>query len=207
MKYFLLLLVNLASCLAQQPGQCIFYDSCGWDPDYEDGMGGNQIHYLNCAYDGPPKRASQEQLEILKEACPHLYTGGEQDLCCSLKQLNDLKVNFVTPQTLIEPTCPTCYYNFKKNFCDMTCSPDQSMFVRANNIVQGPGFDLGDTNYTGQTVDMVKDITYFVKEEVGKQWTQLSHSQHSLFVLTDKECTTFTFTDHIFDNVIQLLLN
>ena len=169
MKYFLLLLVSLASCSGQQPGHCVFYDSCGWDPDYEDGMGGNQVHFLNCAYDGPAKRASQEELEILRETCPHLYTGGEQDLCCGHKQLMDLKINFVTPQTLIEPTCPTCYYNFKKNFCDMTCSPDQSMFVRANNIIQGPGFDLGDSNYTGQTVDMVKDITYFVKEEFANE--------------------------------------
>ena len=88
-----------------------------------------------------------------------------QALCCSLRQLTDLKVNFVTPQLFIEPYCPTCYYNFRKNFCDMTCSPDQSMFVRANNVVEGPGYDLGDGDYTGQNVSMVKDVTYFVKDE------------------------------------------
>ena len=164
-RYFLLFLLSAGQSRGQQEGHCIFYDSCGWDPDYEDGIGDNEIHFLNCAYDGPAKRASPEQLEILRDACPHLYTGGEQDLCCSLKQLMDLKINFVTPQTLIEPTCPTCYYNFKKNFCDMTCSPDQSMFVRANNFVEGPGYDKGDVNHTGEIVNMVKDITYFVKDE------------------------------------------
>ena len=169
LRYFLLLLLTVALAGGQQPGQCIFYDACGWDPDYEDGIGGNQVHYLNCAYDGPPKRATQEQLDILEEVCPHLFTGEEQDLCCSLKQLTDLKVNFVTPQQLIEPTCPTCYYNFRKNFCDMTCSPDQSMFVRANNFVEGPGFELGEVDHTNQTVKMVKDITYFVKEEFAEK--------------------------------------
>ena len=169
LRSFLLFLAAASIARGQQPGHCIFYDSCGWDPDYEDGIGGNAIHYLNCAYDGPAKRATNEQLEILRDACPHLYTGGEQDLCCGLKQLRDLQENFVTPQSLIEPTCPTCYYNFKKNFCDMTCSPDQSTFVRANNYIEGPGFDLGDNNYTGQTVKMVKDITYFVKEEFAQE--------------------------------------
>ena len=30
------------------------------------------MHLLNCAYDGPPKSADQEQIEILREVCPHL---------------------------------------------------------------------------------------------------------------------------------------
>ena len=97
LRSFLLFLAAASIARGQQPGHCIFYDSCGWDPDYEDGIGGNTIHYLNCAYDGPAKRATNEQLEILRDACPHLYTGGEQDLCCGLKQLRDLQENFVTP--------------------------------------------------------------------------------------------------------------
>ena len=80
------------------------------------------VHYLNCHYTGPAKPATGEMLEILAEACPHLYEGGApQNLCCSKRQLMDLKTNFVTPQQIIEPVCPTCYYNFKKNFCDLTC--------------------------------------------------------------------------------------
>ena len=47
----------------------------------------------------------------------------------------------------------------------MTCSDQQNKFVRADHIVEGPGFDLGDTNYTGQTVSMVKDVTYFVDDQ------------------------------------------
>ena len=56
--------------------QCIWYDICGWDQDYgEDG--GNQVHFLNCHYEGPPKPASQEMLDILRDTCPHMYQGGE----------------------------------------------------------------------------------------------------------------------------------
>ena len=82
-----------------------------------------------------------------------------------MRQLTDLKTNFVLPQTLIEASCPTCYYNFRKNFCDMTCHPDQSTIVRADHVVVGPGYDQGDEDYTGQQVEMVKDLTYFVSKE------------------------------------------
>ena len=51
----------------------------------------------------------------------------------------------------------------------MTCSPDQSMFVRANNLVEGPGYDEGDEDHSGQIVTMVKDITYFVMEDFAIQ--------------------------------------
>lgn len=47
----------------------------------------------------------------------------------------------------------------------MTCHPRQSDYVRADHLVTGPGFDLGDGNYTGQEVEMVKNLTYFVAEE------------------------------------------
>jgi len=159
------MLLCLQGLAHAEKGQCIWYDKCGWDIDYGPD-GGHGVHFLNCHYDGPAKPATAQQIELVKEVCPHLYTEGEElNLCCSLKQLQDLKDNFVTPQLLIEPNCPTCYYNFKKNFCDMTCSDQQNKFVRADHIVQGPGFDFGDTNYTGQTVSMVKDVTYFVNDQ------------------------------------------
>jgi hypothetical protein len=30
------------------------------------------VHILNCEYTGPPKSASQEQFQLLRELCPHL---------------------------------------------------------------------------------------------------------------------------------------
>ena len=151
--------------LDDDEGHCVWYDACGWDPDYA-GNDPSKIHYLNCHYTGPAKPATEEMLELLAETCPHLYEGGQpQALCCSKRQLMDLKTNFVTPQQIIEPICPTCYYNFKKNFCDLTCRPDHSKFVRVDHTIEGPGYDEGDGDYTGQNVTMVKDVTYFVTEE------------------------------------------
>ena len=69
-------------------------------------------------------------------------------LCCSTRQLRDLKANFQMVSTFLAGTCPTCYWNFRKNFCDLTCSPDQASFIEADKIVEGPGFD----DYEGQTV-------------------------------------------------------
>ena len=43
----------------------------------------------------------------------------------------------------------------------MTCSPHHSEFIRADNLVDGPGFDLGDGNYNGENVTMVKNPTLF----------------------------------------------
>ena len=43
----------------------------------------------------------------------------------------------------------------------MTCSSQQDKFIRADHLVEGPGFDNGDVDYTGQMVTMVKDITFF----------------------------------------------
>ena len=160
-----LAVVAVVAVVAEEEGHCIWYDTCGWDQDYGPD-GGNRVHFLNCHYTGPGKPASAEQTEIIREICPHLFTEGEPlTLCCSLRQLVDLQTNFLTPQGLIEAECPTCYYNFKKNFCDMTCSSDQSQFVRADHVVTGPGFDNGYNNYTGQEVEMVKDVTYFVTDE------------------------------------------
>ena len=47
----------------------------------------------------------------------------------------------------------------------MTCSNQQNKFFRADSIVTGPGFDNGYENYEGQTVAMVKDVTYFAHED------------------------------------------
>ena len=56
--------------------QCVWYDTCGWDQDYGPD-GGNMVHFLNCHYTGPPKPATTEQVELVRELCPHLYTEGE----------------------------------------------------------------------------------------------------------------------------------
>ena len=61
-----------------------------------------------------------------------------------------MKKNFELPKGLIGQTCPTCYYNFRKNFCDVTCHPRQSNFVRVDKVATGPG----DGDYEGESVEI-----------------------------------------------------
>ena len=133
MSPVLILLVCLASLggLAQayeSEGHCIWYDVCGKDPSPPDNY---NPHCLNCAYDGPAKLLPSEYEDVLDEACPHLREdlGGDLRLCCSPAQLKDLKSNYAMAKPFLE-RCPTCFYNFRKNFCDMTCRPDQCLFLK-----------------------------------------------------------------------------
>ena len=60
------ILVSLwGSCLGGTPinpaGQCIWYGNCGLDPNDQSEF--KDIHILPCAYDGPPKPPSKEDIE------------------------------------------------------------------------------------------------------------------------------------------------
>ena len=57
---------------------------------------------------------------------------------CSL-QIGDMEENFKVPDAMLA-RCPTCLANFRKNFCDMTCRPDQSRFVNASKTVKAKDF-------------------------------------------------------------------
>ena len=122
-----------------------------------------------------PRPADEEAIELLRSECPHMAEEVcpnyhlvtlslmffQTHLCCSTRQLRDLQVNFARVSAFLAAPCPTCWWNFRKNFCDMTCSPDQASFVKADNIVTGPGFD----DYEGQEVEMVESVTYFAHTE------------------------------------------
>ena len=57
--------------------------------------------------------------------------------------------------TKILGRCPTCLYNFKRIFCDMMCSPNQSEFLNASQTVLAPNSNK----------EMVKVLDYHVSHE------------------------------------------
>ena len=64
-----LLVLAVVSELEAEPeeaeDQCIWYDICGWDQDYgEDG--GNQVHFLNCHYEGPRNGEEWDRALLLR---------------------------------------------------------------------------------------------------------------------------------------------
>lgn len=153
----LLVLAAAAAATEGDKGHCIWYGQCGQDPDQT-----ASHRKLNCAYDGPAKPASPADLDLLADACPHLARelpadGGSVSLCCDTGQLTDLKRSFALPESLMG-RCPACLANFKKNFCDMTCRPNQSHFVNVTRRVSGPTF-------SGESADMVQEVRYFVHDD------------------------------------------
>ena len=74
-------------------------------------------------------------------------------------QIGDMEENFNLPEAVLA-RCPTCLANFRKNFCDMTCRPDQSRFVNASRTVKAEDFKgepMVIIQYTSLTVTGYSD--------------------------------------------------
>ncbi|XP_051878695.1 NPC intracellular cholesterol transporter 1 [Pristis pectinata] len=103
---------------------CVWYGECGTDK-------ATQKRY-NCKYDGPPKPLPKEGYEIIQELCPN-YLYGNVNLCCDVQQLHTLKDNMQLPLQFLS-RCPSCFHNFMTFYCELTCSPVQSLFVTATKF-------------------------------------------------------------------------
>ena len=57
-------------------------------------------------------------------------------MCCTEGQVDDLLTSFMQAEAILG-RCPTCYYNFRVNFCDMTCAPTQGEFLKPLKVVNG----------------------------------------------------------------------
>lgn len=103
---------------------CIWYGECGTDK-------ATQKKY-NCKYDGLPKPLPKEGYELIQELCPN-FQYGDVDLCCDVQQLQTLKDNIQLPLQFLS-RCPSCFHNFMTFYCELTCSPVQSLFVNATKF-------------------------------------------------------------------------
>ena len=61
--------------------------------------------------------------------CNLYLDGTTRDFCCDEAQLEILRDQMTLPQQLLG-RCPSCYSNFINLWCQFTCSPHQSDFVR-----------------------------------------------------------------------------
>ena len=136
-----LALILAIHCMNCCNADCIWYDQCGDDPDFNDGL-----HGLNCLYDGPAKLTQdQEMIQMLKEACPHLLLEhGDQGLesnqvalCCAKGQVETFVEQNVLPSAVLG-RCPTCLNNFKRIFCDLMCHPGNYFLMYSNYKKQVP---------------------------------------------------------------------
>ncbi|GAQ79217.1 putative Niemann-Pick C type protein [Klebsormidium nitens] len=126
-----------------QKGICAMYDICGARED------GKQ---LNCPKNHPAVEPSPEFSYKVQGLCPAL-TG---DLCCSEAQFNVL-LNQIKQAVTFLAGCPACLRNFLNFFCELACSPDQSLFVNVTETA--PAFSTNRTS--------VAAIDFFVSDDVG----------------------------------------
>ena len=115
-------------------GYCVWYGQCT-----------NGSKPLNCLYNGPGKKLTDPQgLKILHSRCPEFR---DQPTCCTTKQLEALTTNLQTMEQLTS-RCPSCWNNMRRLYCQLTCSPDQSVFMDVTKDELKYG-----TNNTIQQVD------------------------------------------------------
>ena len=84
----------------------------------------------------PPKRFPKPAPPIFvkeNEACPY-YSNSY--VCCNDVQIDQLKQNFHDLDMVFGSDCPICSLNLKFLWCEMTCSPNQSDFLRAENYTK-----------------------------------------------------------------------
>ena len=118
------------SCPPDPSGHCIWYGECGNNKFLQE----DTLHIWNCFYDGKGKKLqTASYYDKLLSACPHFVDDfgpdpSQWELCCNEDQIDALYDNFVLPESILA-RCPTCLNNFKKQFCDLTCRPDHSLFM------------------------------------------------------------------------------
>ncbi|KAG8065787.1 hypothetical protein GUJ93_ZPchr0004g40138 [Zizania palustris] len=98
----------------------------------------------------------------IQSLCPTI-TG---DVCCTVEQFDTLhqQVQQAIPFLV---GCPACLRNFLNLFCEMSCSPNQSLFInvtsvkQVNNTMTVNGIDYYVTsNYGEELYDSCKDVKF-----------------------------------------------
>ncbi|CAF1267837.1 unnamed protein product [Adineta ricciae] len=117
MLRLLLSAICISICIEYTSSKCIWYEGI------RDGF--------NQAYpNGEPRPLPLEDMSLLNEMCPHIVTreGVSPNLCCERKQLAEMQKFKYIIDNLIG-RCPSCYFNFLRIFCEMSCNPDQDQFI------------------------------------------------------------------------------
>lgn len=137
-------------------GHCIWYGECNINS-----FGLKQ----NCPYNGTAKPIpDNDGIEILTRLCPNL---SPQSVCCDSNQLKTMDRSISLAANFLK-RCPSCMSNFLKQICEMTCSPNQSKFIKVVDVDTNPttnktfinGIEYYITNkYLQGTYDSCKQVS------------------------------------------------
>ncbi|KAF4076370.1 hypothetical protein AMELA_G00213600 [Ameiurus melas] len=131
-------LVFLSETRQAEAQHCIWYGECGTSALLPDKK-------YNCNYTGPPIPLPKDGQDLLLELCPGLVYG-DQSVCCDTQQLKTLKDNIQIPLQYLS-RCPACFFNFMTLFCELTCSPRQSVFLNATQFTPDNGTNVVELSY------------------------------------------------------------
>lgn len=132
--------VLVAACLAPAcvDARCVHRGNCGIDPVSQ--------KTIPCVYNGKPLPVENASLQLLKSVCPDLVTGQENAFCCDEGNIKDLSDGFTLMRAIVG-SCPSCFFNLARVFCDMTCSPHQDTFLEVTAKKPDPDKALVSLNY------------------------------------------------------------
>lgn len=121
---------------------CAMYDICGARSDGK---------VLNCPYGSPSVKPDELFSAKIQSLCPTI----SGNVCCTKAQFETLRSQ-VQQAIPLFVGCPACLRNFLNLFCELSCSPRQSLFINVTSIAEVGG---------SMTVD---GIDYYVTEKFGK---------------------------------------
>ncbi|KFM77574.1 Niemann-Pick C1 protein, partial [Stegodyphus mimosarum] len=135
----------------KEDGHCVMYNRCV-----------GEFGEAPCVYNGPPKPLEPDFIEemnissfqLLKNLCPDFVYDDDPHVCCSTEQL----VAFHGQMELVEAIgfsrCPSCFHNFRRIICYLSCTPWQSRFLRVNRSQE---YETGEV--------VVEEVVYYVSKQ------------------------------------------
>ncbi|XP_049876283.1 NPC intracellular cholesterol transporter 1 isoform X1 [Pectinophora gossypiella] len=135
-----LLVIHLAEYVptaSADDGHCIWYGVCS---------NATEPKRVNCFYNGTAKPVEPDAKIILEKYCPDIAAGGVS--CCDKGQLMNLDSSISIARTMLA-RCPSCWDNFIKHVCALTCSPQQSSFLKPVRVER-----------FNSTTDRIQEIDY-----------------------------------------------
>uniref|UniRef100_A0ACD5V3Y1 Uncharacterized protein n=1 Tax=Avena sativa TaxID=4498 RepID=A0ACD5V3Y1_AVESA len=144
---------NVTSRVVPAEGYCSMYGICAHRSDGK---------VLNCANSTKAVKPDTLFSTRIQSLCPTI-TG---DVCCTVDQFDTLhqQVQQAIPFLV---GCPACLRNFLNLFCEMSCSPNQSLFVnvtsvkQVNNSTTVDGIDYYITsNYGEELYNSCKEVKF-----------------------------------------------
>jgi len=116
------------------------YDICGQRTDGK---------VLNCPYPSPSVKPDDLLSAKIQSLCPSL----NGNVCCTEEQFDTLRAQ-VQQAVPILVGCPACLRNFLNLFCELSCSPNQSLFINVTSVSEVNG------NITVDAIDFYATPTF-----------------------------------------------